>query len=760
MALQIRRGTNQERLGITPVEGEIVFVTDSTYSTITVTSIDATTNILTTTAAHSLTTGFGVTFNDATSNGLVKDTTYFALVLSDTTFKLYTTRALAIAGHASTGLVDITGTTTDLEFDSAPRSLAYVPIRSNVSPLWVGDGLTVGGVPGGATTLDELFDVEIGTYGVALADGYALADNQLLNYNATTSKWENRSNVIVPGTLTVQSTTDSSSKDTGAVIVEGGIGVEKALYVGTNLRVLGSTNSTTKDTGALLVTDGGLGVELAIVAGTNITAGGDVAVNGGDLTTTAATFNLINTTATTLNIGAGATTAVNIGASSADVVVAGDLKVTGNDIKSSTGAVAITLSANDVSMPDKLTVTNEIVLDGTQPFVSFFRATPVDGVETVRGVRGQVTVDDYWFVGGGSTGDDAGYLLLATSDNSATAGFGEPILVRQYGGSGLGPANTPWNASTTITREAKLLDENGYSIFPERVGINTTTPTVGLDVNGSAIIRGTSLTVSGNLIVNGTTTTINSTTLTVDDKNIEIGSVDTPTDVTAAGGGVTLRGATDKTIIWNDATNGWELNQAVKVGGALRAESAEIISLGATTATTVTTFNGTKESTNQDAGSVLFKGGVATKKNLWVGGNLSIDSTTAGTASAGSLQTDGGISVTGSSYFGDFINYADIASRYVSASTTTSTAAFTLASTTKDAMKVFVNISRGSERHACEIMVMWSSATTAQIAVYGELFTTSLATFDADVSSGTLRLKATPASATSTTFSFIRDSLN
>jgi hypothetical protein len=149
-----------------------------------------------------------------------------------------------------------------------------------------------------------------------------------------------------------------------------------------------------------------------------------------------------------------------------------------------------------------------------------------------------------------------------------------------------------------------------------------------------------------------------------------------------------------------------------------------------------------------------------TKKNLWVGGNLSIDSTTAGTASAGSLQTDGGISVTGSSYFGDFISYADIASRYVAASTTTSTAAFTLASTTKDAMKVFVNISRGSERHACEIVVMWSSATTAQIAVYGELFTTSLATFDADVSSGTLRLKATPASATSTTFSFIRDSLN
>jgi len=75
-------------------------------------------------------------------------------------------------------------------------------------------------------------------------------------------------------------------------------------------------------------------------------------------------------------------------------------------------------------------------------------------------------------------------------------------------------------------------------------------------------------------------------------------------------------------------------------------------------------------------------------------------------------------------------------------------------------MKVFVNIARGSDMHACEIIVMWASASTAQIAVYGELFTASLATFDADVSSGTLRLQATPTSATSTTFSFIRDSLN
>jgi hypothetical protein len=70
-------------------------------------------------------------------------------------------------------------------------------------------------------------------------------------------------------------------------------------------------------------------------------------------------------------------------------------------------------------------------------------------------------------------------------------------------------------------------------------------------------ISGTSLTLSGDLTINGTTTTINSTTLTVDDKNIVLGDVETPTDTTADGGGITLKGATDKTFNWVDATDAW-----------------------------------------------------------------------------------------------------------------------------------------------------------------------------------------------------------
>ena len=68
------------------------------------------------------------------------------------------------------------------------------------------------------------------------------------------------------------------------------------------------------------------------------------------------------------------------------------------------------------------------------------------------------------------------------------------------------------------------------------------------------LIVGENVTVSGNLTVTGQTTTIESTVLTVDDKHIELASTDSPSDVNATGGGIILKGDTDKTIIWANST--------------------------------------------------------------------------------------------------------------------------------------------------------------------------------------------------------------
>jgi len=72
---------------------------------------------------------------------------------------------------------------------------------------------------------------------------------------------------------------------------------------------------------------------------------------------------------------------------------------------------------------------------------------------------------------------------------------------------------------------------------------------------GSA--TGVNLTLSGNLVVNGTTTTINTQTLDVEDINITLGKVSTPSDTTANNGGITLKGASDKTFNWLNATDAW-----------------------------------------------------------------------------------------------------------------------------------------------------------------------------------------------------------
>ena len=103
-----------------------------------------------------------------------------------------------------------------------------------------------------------------------------------------------------------------------------------------------------------------------------------------------------------------------------------------------------------------------------------------------------------------------------------------------------------------------------------------------LDVTGVGTFDN-NVTIAGNLTVNGTTTTINSTTLQVDDKNIELGTVATPTDVTADGGGITLKGATDHTIVWTNSTDSWDFSEHVNIASGKEFKIAGTSVLSATT---------------------------------------------------------------------------------------------------------------------------------------------------------------------------------
>ena len=114
-------------------------------------------------------------------------------------------------------------------------------------------------------------------------------------------------------------------------------------------------------------------------------------------------------------------------------------------------------------------------------------------------------------------------------------------------------------SGTALTFTASLADTDEVDVH--HMSIRSTVSHVADGSVGSANLKSEDFTINGNLTVTGATTTLNSTTLTIDDKNIELGSTDSPTDTTADGGGITLKGTTDKTIVWENDTNQWNVNQ-------------------------------------------------------------------------------------------------------------------------------------------------------------------------------------------------------
>lgn len=94
----------------------------------------------------------------------------------------------------------------------------------------------------------------------------------------------------------------------------------------------------------------------------------------------------------------------------------------------------------------------------------------------------------------------------------------------------------------------------------KRVGLYTNSPQVGFDINTDTRISGDA-TILGNLTVQGDTFYLKTTTLQIEDKNIELAITDGQAagdDTVANGGGLTLRSTDgDKTLNWFNDTQSW-----------------------------------------------------------------------------------------------------------------------------------------------------------------------------------------------------------
>ena len=98
---------------------------------------------------------------------------------------------------------------------------------------------------------------------------------------AITKDGQTATTVRIPFAAGISSTlvTDSSSTSTGSIITAGGVGIAKALYVGTTANVASTTDSSSISTGSI-VTAGGVGIAKNLYVGVNANVAGTLGVTG------------------------------------------------------------------------------------------------------------------------------------------------------------------------------------------------------------------------------------------------------------------------------------------------------------------------------------------------------------------------------------------------------------------------------------------------------------------------------------------------
>jgi len=287
-------------------------------------------------------------------------------------------------------------------------------------------------------------------------------------------------------------------------------------------------------------------------------------------------------------------------------------------------------------------------------------------------------------------------------------------------------------AATSSSELAGIIsDETGTGAL-----VFANTPTLVTPNIGAA--TGTSLVLSGDLTVNGTTTTINSTEITVDDKNLTLGSVATPTDAGADGGGITLKGATDKTLSWVDATDSWTSSEHFDLasGKVLKVNGTQVLSATEYTGNAATVTNGVYTTSKISA--------LAATSSSELAGVISDETGTGALvfANTPTLVTPNIGAATATS-----ITLTDALLGTATATASTSaTTIDTWSATTYSSAKYIVQMKKGTDIEVIELLVTVDGSNNVYLTEYADVISnTQLGTTDAVYSSGNVLLQVTGA---------------
>ena len=301
-------------------------------------------------------------------------------------------------------------------------------------------------------------------------------------------------------------------------------------------------------------------------------------------------------------------------------------------------------------------------------------------------------------------------------------------------------------ASTSSSELAGIIsDETGTGAL-----VFANTPTLVTPNIGAA--TGTSLVLSGDLTVNGTTTTINSTEITIDDKNLTLGSVASPTDAGADGGGLTLKGATDKTFSWVDATDAWTSSEHINLAsGKAFYLNGTLETAAAQTLTNKTIDGASNTLTVRIANDVSGLGtGIATFLGTPSSANLAAALTDeAGSGTVAFTTSPTFVTPTLGAAAATSIALPDaLVGSATATAGTSATTIDTFSATTYTAAKYIVQMKKGTDIEVIEMLVAVDGANNVYVTEYADVISNAqLGTTNAVYDGGNVLLQVTGAAA-------------
>ena len=335
-------------------------------------------------------------------------------------------------------------------------------------------------------------------------DGGDITTNQtsfnLLNTTATTVNFAGAATTLVIGNASGNFNVDATGNtDLGGDLNVDGNDITTSQ---TTFNLVNTTATTVNFAGAATT------LEIGAATGTtninnNLDVDGDVTIDGGDLDGTTATFNLL-ATPTTVNFAAAGTT-IEIGAATGTTNINNNLDVDG-DVNIDGGDLTVSTTTFNLAN----TTATTLNIGGAATTLELGAATGTTSVNNNLDVDGDVNVD-----GGDLTTNQTTFNVINTNATTVNA-FGAATTLN------IG------NASTEVDfGDLRIVGSTIYSDNASAQTITIDPFPAGGDSGGNVVVR-------GNLQVSGTTTTVNSTQMTINDPVFVLGDSISEKTVTSA----------------------------------------------------------------------------------------------------------------------------------------------------------------------------------------------------------------------------------